>query len=177
MPKLIDISDNSANAEAKRLSLVIMARRDELDAWIGIPRIEPQPQPSPDSGFTAGMLALFRYARGEAVPSFIVRDFLDDLLKLMFCGLASPSMAVPSFSRMGDRPWAHAWRLAELRLIREEKQDVDPPTLAHLLGISPAELMNYLTAKDLPLHVVPAENLEEICQSLSPILPEIQNTE
>ena len=177
MPKLIDLSDNSAHAEAKRLSLVIMARRDELDAWIGIPRLEPQPQPSQESCFHAGMLALFRYARGEAVPSFIVRDFLDDLLKLMFCGLASPSMAVPSFERMGDRPWAHAWRMAELRLVREEKQDVDTPTLAHLLGVSSAQIMTYLESHGLPNHTVPPNHLEEICLSLSPNLPKIQNFE
>ncbi|MBQ1266605.1 MAG: hypothetical protein IIY06_07540 [Proteobacteria bacterium] len=166
MTKLIDLSDSSAKAEAKRLSLIIMARRDTLDAWIGIPRVEPQPMPAEDSGFHAGMLALFRYARGEAVPAFIVRDFLDDLLKLMFCGLASPSMAVPSFSRMGDRPWAHAWRLAELRLVREEKRDVDSATLAHLLGISLSELAHYLEARGLPNHTVPAEALDDICQSV-----------
>lgn len=164
MTKLTDLSDSSAHAEARRLALVIMARREGLDAWLGIPRLEPQPQPSQESGFQAGMLALFRYARGEAVPAFIVRDFLDDLLKLMFCGLASPSMAVPSFERMGDRPWAHAWRLAELRLVCEEKQDVDTASLAHLLAVPAAELIRYLESRGLPGHTVPGAELETLCR-------------
>lgn len=163
MPSLRDLSDTAALAEAKRLSLVILARRDKLDAWIGVPLQIPTPKPNEDSGFTIGMLAMFRYARGEDVPAPIVRTFIDDLLELLFCGLASPSMALPGFRRMEDRPWAHAWRAAEIRLICAEKEDTDAGTLAHLLKIPSSTLAKYLLQNGCSPDVVPAERLDEVC--------------
>ncbi len=164
MPSLSDLSDTAALAEAKRLSLVIMARRDKLDTWIGVPSSSPAPKPDENSGFTIGMLAMFRYARGEDVPDAIVRVFIDDLLELLFCGLASPSMALPSFRRMEDRPWAHAWRAAELRLIRSAHEDTDTGTLAHLLKIPSNTLAKYLIQNGCEPDCVPAAKLDEVCE-------------
>jgi len=163
MPSLSDLSDTAALAEAKRLSLVIMARRDKLDTWIGVPAQSPAPKPDENSGFTIGMLALFRYARGENVPDSIVRVFIDDLLELLFCGLASPSMALPSFRRMEDRPWAHAWRAAEIRLILASHEDTDTGTLAHLLKIPANTLAKYLIQNGCEPDYVPADKLDEVC--------------
>lgn len=163
MPKLSDFSDTAALAEVKRLTLVIMARRTKLDNWIGVTQDLCKPQPATESGFSSGMLSLFRYARGEDVPAFIVRDFLDDLLELMFCGLASPEMALPSFSNMNDRPWAHAWRAAEIRLVIDEAEPVETPTLAHLLCIPSHTLARYLIQNRMNPNYVPGDKLKEVC--------------
>ena len=164
MPLLSDFSDTAALAESKRLSLVILARRTKLDDWTGLERETITPKPSENSGFTTGMLTLFRYARGEDVPATLVRSFLDDLLELMFCGLASPEMALPSFSKMGDRPWAHAWRAAEIRLVVDEQEPVETPTLAHLLCIPSHTLARYLMQNGMAPSYVPAEKLKEVTE-------------
>ena len=132
--KLTDWTDEAAMAECRRLSQVIWSRQREHARWLGqdeSPHIFDE-----NCAFVTGMTAMFRYARGEEVPAFIVKSFIDELLVLMFCGLASNHLALPGFNRMQDKPWATAWRMAELRLMLEGEEEIEKGTLAHLLGIS-----------------------------------------
>ena len=136
--RLNDLTDTAAIAECRRLAQVIWARERDYDQWLG--QTETQHEFDENCGFVSGMLAMFRYARGEAVPPFIVRDFINELLNLMFCGLASNMLALPGFNRMQDKPWAIAWRTAELRLALETDEPMEISQLAHLLGMSGTEL-------------------------------------
>ena len=110
---------------------------------------------------------MFRYARGEDVPAFVVRDFIDELLKLMFGGLASPSFALPPFRRMQDKPWAIAWRAAELRLATEGGEDIDIPQLAHLLGVRAGMLADHIRSHFPESgELVPRAFLDEIMDAM-----------
>jgi len=129
-------------AECRRLAQVIWARQRDYAQWLG--HDEPARTFDENCGFVSGMLAMFRYARGESVPPFVVRDFIDELLNLMFCGLASNTLALPPFSRMRDKPWASAWRLAELRLAIEAGETMNISQLAHLLGMPASELKSQI---------------------------------
>lgn len=159
--KLNELTDETAHAECRRLLLVIQADRAVQNAWLGAP---PQALPfSEDSAFVQGMTAMFRYARGEAVPPILVRDFIDTFLNLMFCGHASNTLALPPFRRMHDKPWAQAWRLAELRLAFETDDPVDVPQLAHLLGISQSELIAQIGSR---CQEVPREFIQTLYETL-----------
>lgn len=159
--KLNKLTDENAIAECRRLLLVIQADRNTQNDWLGAPQ---QSLPfDENSAFVRGMTAMFRYARGEAVPTIIVKDFIDTFLTLMFCGHASNSLALPPFRRMHDKPWAAAWRLAELRLAFETDDPVEIPQLAHLLGISQAELIAQIGA---PCQDVPREFLQKLYETL-----------
>ena len=142
------LDDAAARAEACRLAATAHARWAKHATWFGFTEPDAQP-PLEDSPFAVGMLALFRYARGEAVPPFIVRSVLDDLLELLFGGLASPALGLPPWRRMGDRPWALAWRAAELRLLVESEEPVEASVLAHLLGWNRSRLEAELLAVGL----------------------------
>lgn len=164
-----DLCDQSAIAEAKRLLLTISAQRRVQNQWFGIEECA-NIEFEENSGWCMGMLALFRYARGEAVPPFIVQDFIDELLKLMFCGLATNTMALPPFKRMQDKPWAIAWRLAELRLAMEGEIEMDVSQIAHLLGESASTIEHQLCEKGFsPEEAVPKAFLDEIFQALSTV--------
>lgn len=155
---LDELTDIAAVAEARRLAQVLWARQKQHAQWLG--QEEPIHVFDENCGFVMGMLSMFRYARGEQVPSFLVRDYMDELLNLMFCGLASNVLALPSFSRMQDRPWALAWRRAEIRLIIEDAEPVEVSRLAHLLGISSHELAQRLQLSDADNGMVSAEALK-----------------
>ncbi len=162
-----DLSDQSAIAEAKRLLLTISAQRRVQNQWFGIEQCA-NIEFEENSGWCMGMLALFRYARGDAVPPFIVQDFIDGLLKLMFCGLATNTMALPPFKRMQDKPWAIAWRLAELRLAIEGAIEMDVSQIAHLLGEPVSMIERELSEKGYSSEgAIPEAFLYEIFQALS----------
>lgn len=147
------LTDAVALAESRRLILVVGARQREWNRWFHFE--DGTTAFDPNSGFVMGMLAMFRYARGEAVPSFFVHDFIDSFLKLMFCGLANNTMALPPMRRMADKPWAHAWRLAELRLAVEGEERMDISQLAHLLGRKEEEVRD-------EIHKVYPETADEV---------------
>ena len=110
--KLCELTDLCAQAECRRLLLIVNARRRQEAQWFGHDSVSLF-EYDENSAFVCGMVSLFRYARGEAVPPVLVESFLDTFLNMMFCGLASGVLALPSFKKMEDRPWAMAWRLAE----------------------------------------------------------------
>ena len=143
---LDELTDVAAVAEARRLAQVLWARQKQHSQWLG--QEEPIHVFDENCGFVMGMLSMFRYARGEQVPSFLVRDYMDELLNLMFCGLASNVLALPSFNRMQDKPWALAWRRAEIRLIIEAAEPVEVSRLAHLLGLPANDLSHRLGLTD-----------------------------
>ncbi len=143
--RLMEFTDVAADAESRRILMVLGAQRRVQNDWFGVEGMGGI-EFKEASGFVVGMRALFRYARGEGVPYVIVRDFLDDLLNLMFCGLASNNLALPPFSRMQDKPWALAWRMAELRMAFEGHEVMDIPQLAHLLGIRAGDLRMQIEA-------------------------------
>lgn len=161
-----DLSDVAALAEAKRLLLILSAQRRHQNMLFGCSdngTIEFEA----DSGWSMGMTALFRYARGESVPVFIVQDFLDELLKIMFCGLATNAMALPPFKRMADKPWAVAWRLCELRQAFEGEIDMDVSQLAHLLGEPASEIALRLSEQGFSTEdAIPEKMLHEIYEAL-----------
>lgn len=165
MPNL-DLSDLAAQRECKRLLQIMTAQRRSQNHWLN--KEDPKPLIfDENSAFANGMRSLFRYARGEFVPPPIVMDFIDELLKLMFCGLASNTMALPPFERMSDRPWAIAWRFAELRLGIEGHETLDISQLAHLLGVPPATLRQRLEMVGFcDIDVVPEAFLKEMYQAL-----------
>lgn len=136
--KLNDLSDTVAESESRRLLSVINARRKKDDTWLN--HTSTPIAFDENSAFVVGMKTLFRYARGADIPPFVVRDFLDDLLDLLFAGIASGVLALPSFQKMADRPWAHAWQRAEIRLAFETDSPITIPQLAHLLALSPQQL-------------------------------------
>lgn len=148
--RLTEFTDMAADAECRRLLMVLGAQRRVQNAWFGCESVGTI-EFKADAAFTGGMRALFRYARGEAVPYVIVRDFLDDLLNLMFCGLGSNHLALPPFSRMADKPWALAWRVAELRMAWEGHETMDVPQMAHLLGIRQTELLAQIESQGMSL--------------------------
>ena len=166
--RLRDLTDESARMEARRLVTVVVARRRMLDSWFGVTSPEVV-EYCEDSGFAAGMLALFRYARGEAVPGVLVEDFLGDFLTLMFCGVASGAMALPSFRRMGDRPWALAWRAAELRLALASGEDLDVTQFAHLMCVGVSEVQEALALRGVEVAggMVPHGVLVSLVEALS----------
>ena len=143
--KLKDLTDAAALSEGKRLIKIALARRSDLARWFGIDESLPL-ECDENSAFLMGILALFRYARGQEVPPTLVRSFLDQFLVMMFTGLARGAMALPPFHRMGDRPWAHAWRAAEIRLAVEEDEALEISEFAHLMGMSVSELEDLITA-------------------------------
>ncbi len=164
--RLNELTDASARAEALRIYNIIIARHRQEMSWLGQTPMEKQ-NLSEDSAFMNGMLALFRHARGEAVPAPIVMDFTADLLKLMFCGLANNTMALPPFKRMEDKPWAIAWRLSELRLGLEGEIEMDVPQLSHLLGESPKVIRERLEERGISSSdAVPPVFLEEIYEAI-----------
>ena len=140
---LSSLDDNAALAECQRLRKVVVARWQQHATWFGLEAVDPA-QATEFSGFELGMLALFRYARGEAVPPPLVESFIDELLTLLFAGIASGVLAIPPWHRMEDRPWAHALRLAELRLCLIKGEAVERKTLCALLGLSADELAEFL---------------------------------
>lgn len=159
--RLAELSDKAAVVEAQRILTVIMARRHQVNRWLGIDGFEPIAYDE-NSGLAMGMLALFRYARGENVPPPLVQSFLDELLTLMFTGLASGAMALPPFNKMQDRPWALAWRIAELRLAIENGMDLDTEQFAHLMGVSPLAIREGLAERGLTdMHYVPSHVIKE----------------
>ncbi len=164
-----DLTDVAAKAECRRLLLVISAQRRIHNQWFG--EDEPaQINLKEDSAFCFGMISMFRYARGEDVPAFVVQDFIDELLKLMFCGLATDQMALAPFKRMQDRPWAVAWRLAELRLAMEGYGELDVPGLAHLLGEKRQSVEQKLIEKGIdPEGSLPASIFREIYEAIQVI--------
>lgn len=135
--KLNNLSDEAARAECRRLILVMNDRRRKENAWFGCDDGR-QLTFDDNSAFVTGMCALFRYARGNAVPSFVVKHFLDEFLTLMFAGVASGVLALPKFEKMADKPWAFAWRTAELRMTLEQDKNaqIAISDAAHLLGIT-----------------------------------------
>ena len=165
-PLLNQLSDDAAKAECKRLLLIVSAQNQILAQWFG--QNDPaQYAFNEQSAFCMGMLSMFRYARGEDVPPPLVLDFIDELLKLMFCGLATDQMALPPFKRMMDKPWANAWRLAELRLALEGHQIMDIPTLAHLLGEKQAVLAQRLIQNGFdPTDPIPPCFIQEITNAI-----------
>ena len=163
---LNELTDEAAIAECRRLLFIISARKRELAQWFGDDDAHTIAFEE-NSAFAMGMISMFRYARGMDIPPFVVRDFIDELLKLMFGGLASGSFALPPFRRMTDKPWAIAWRVAELRLAAEGGEDIDIPQLAHLLGTKPAELADHIHAHFPDAEsLVPREFLDEIIEAL-----------
>ncbi|MFA5625479.1 MAG: hypothetical protein WC966_10575 [Bradymonadales bacterium] len=163
---LRELSDKAAEIEARRLLTIIIARRHQMNRWLGIDAFEHIVYDE-NSGLAMGMLALFRYARGENVPAPLVQSFLDELLALMFTGLASGVMALPPFNRMQDRPWALAWRVAELRLAIEQKIHIESKQFAHLLGVSPIVVREGLQQRGISdTSHVPADVLQEWFQSI-----------
>lgn len=160
------LNDDMAYAECRRLLLILSAQRRVQSQWFGE---ESSPADIPfnkDSAFVSGMLALFRYARGEQVPPVIVQDFRDELLKIMFSGLASGAFALPPFRRMADKSWAMAWRLAEIRLAFEGYESTDVSQLAHLLGISQTALAQQLIAHGYdPNADIPVSFLQELYEA------------
>lgn len=165
--RLTEFTDAAADAESRRLLMVIGAQRRVQNTWFGIENTGTVAFQE-DAAFVVGMRALFRYARGVDVPYVMVRDFLDDLLNLMFCGLASNNLALPPFRRMADKPWALAWRAAELRMALEGHEVMDVPQLAHLLGIRPEELSTQILAQGLSVvdGVVPEAFLRQMLELL-----------
>lgn len=152
-----DLSDNAAIAECRRLLLVVSAQRRVHDDWFGHENAGPI-EIEENSAFCMGMLALFRYARGQNVPASLVQSFRDDLLKILFCGLASNTMAIPSYRRMSDRPWAHALRLAEMRLAFSGTETIDWNRLAHLLDVKLTDLLSQFPDLEVSAEdVVPPE--------------------
>ncbi len=163
---LNELTDEAAVAECRRLLFVISARKRELAQWFGDEEARTIAFEE-NSAFAMGMISMFRYARGMDIPPFVVRDFIDELLKLMFGGLASGSFALPPFRRMTDKPWAIAWRVAELRLAADGGEDIDIPQLAHLLGAKPTELAAHIHAHFPDAEsLVPREFLAEIIEAL-----------
>ncbi len=158
--KLLDLSDKAAEAECRRLLSVIQARRKRDNAWFnhdGKPIAYDD-----DSAFAVGMKTLFRYARGMDIPAFAVRDYLDSLLDLLFAGIASGVWALPPFEKMGDRPWAHAWRRAEIRMALETGEPMPVGQMAHLLGVTPDALRRSIalaTGHEAAGDVVPRDYL------------------
>ncbi len=164
-----DLSDTAAKAECKRLLIAVSSQRSLQNRWFS-QNSSGTIEFDENSAFVMGMNALFRYARGEAVPPAIVMDFLDDLLKLMFCGLANNTMALPPFKRMSDRPWAIAWRLAELRLAFEGHESMDASQLAHLLGVPQNTISTQLTdAGYEPDQPIPEAFLKDVYDTLKNI--------
>lgn len=159
--RLTEFTDVAADAECRRLLMVLSAQRRQQNAWFDIEDSGTLVF-HPDAAFGAGMRALFRYARGEAVPYVIVRDFLDELLNLMFCGLASNQLALPPFSRMADKPWALAWRMAELRMAWEGCETMDVPQMAHLMGVRQEVLLTQIEEQGLTVTdgMIPPEFLK-----------------
>ena len=162
------LDDNAALTECRRILFIISARRRVENKWFG-QESEPSDIPlNEDSAFVSGMLAMFRYARGEDVPPAIVQDFRDVLLNLMFTGLASGALALPSFRRMADRSWAIAWRLAEIRLALEGHETTDVSQLAHLLGVTQNVLAQQLIARGYdPNAPIPAAFLQDLYAELN----------
>lgn len=159
--RLNDFSDIAAIAECRRLAQVIWSRERDYAQWLG--QTESMHEFDENCGFVSGMLAMFRYARGEAVPPFIVRDFINELLNLMFCGLASNMLALPGFNRMQDKPWAIAWRFAELRLALETDETMEISQLAHLLGIPASELKMQIKERFPDVQdIVPGEYIKSL---------------
>ena len=163
------LNDDMAYAECRRILIILSAQRRVHSQWLGEKTPPADILFNEDSAFVSGMLAMFRYARGEQVPPVIVQDFRDDLLKLMFSGLASGAFALPPFKRMADKPWAIAWRMSEIRLAFEGHESTDLSQLAHLLGISRGVLAQQLISHgydpnmDIPadfLHTLYAEFLK-----------------
>ena len=142
--KLNDLNDEAARAECRRLILVMNARRRRENAWFGCDDRQPLTFDE-NSAFVTGMCALFRYARGNAIPSFVVKNFLDEFLTLMFAGVASGVLALPKFEKMADKPWALAWRTAELRMALEQDENAQIPIsdAAHLLGTTRETLISW----------------------------------
>ena len=142
------LSDEAALAEAKRIIMVSKARWRQMADSFGI--AEPLQGPDEfkeDCPFARSLLAIFRYARNVDVPEFIVRSAIDELLTLMFAGLANGVMALPAFDKMADKPWAMAWRIAELRLIYNSPDPTDTATFAHLMGIPAANIKREITER------------------------------
>lgn len=159
--KLTDLSDIAADSECRRLLTVVQARRRRDNAWFN--HDEPPIEYDDNSAFVVGMRSLFRYARGESIPAFVVRDYLEQLLDLLFAGIASGALALPSFKKMGDRPWAHAWRRAEIRMALEDDVPMSVSQMAHLLGVPPVDLRDRIVATmDEPIEgdIVPRAFLE-----------------
>lgn len=142
--RLDTLDDSAARSEAQRLFLVASARWEKEQGWFNVPAQRKQPADDGASPFEMGMLAMFRCARGEDVPGFIVRNFIDDLLTLMFAGLGSGVLAIPGWQKMADRPWALAWRLAETRLDLADGERVKLEDLALLCGLEVAEVEHTL---------------------------------
>ena len=91
-----------------------------------------------------------------------VRDYLDSLLDLLFAGIASGVWALPPFEKMGDRPWAHAWRRAEIRMALETGEPMPVGQMAHLLGVTPDALRRSIalaTGHEAAGDVVPRDYL------------------
>ena len=97
MMKLTDLSDIAAESECRRLLMVVNARRKRDNAWFNYD--ESPIVYDDDSAFVVGMKSLFRYARGESIPPFVVRDYLSQLLDLLFAGIASGALALPALGR------------------------------------------------------------------------------
>ena len=154
----IPLDDNTAIEECKRLLAIISARRRLDSSWYGEETPTQEIPFNPNSGFVSGMLAMYRYARGESAPAVVVQDFRNDLLRLMFGGLATGAYALPTFERMAEKSWANAWRLAELRLAIEGHEITVVPQLAHLLGITQNALSKQLTARGFD----PDENIPPV---------------
>ncbi|MDX9719440.1 MAG: hypothetical protein RBU37_01740 [Myxococcota bacterium] len=164
---LLSFDDQAARAEATRLAQVVRQRWLKHADWLGLRAGEADPVDDGPCPFELGMLAMFRYARGDNVPPFIVRSFIDELLELMFAGLASGALALPSWQKMEDRPWAAAWRAAELRLLLESEDAPELQQLAYLLGVKPHTLEERLRAAGVSLDQGRAR-----AEALRPILRE-----
>lgn len=149
--RLTSLDDDAARAEALRLSRVALARWRQHAEWMGFEVPGEHAEQERPHMFESGMLALFRYARGEDVPEMVVEDFLDQLLNLLFAGLASGALALPRFRKMEQRPWALAWRLASARLMISSEQPVDLTELAHILDVGARELVAELESRSVPL--------------------------
>ena len=157
------LSDAAAFEECRRILKIVSAQRRLHAQWFGEDAVPGEIACNEDSAFAQGMLAMFRYARGMAIPAVIVQDFRDELLRMMFCGLASGTLALPPFRRMADKPWAMAWRLAEIRLALEGHETTDLSQLAHLLAMPQNALACELAARGYdPMQPIPAEFLQKV---------------
>ena len=98
MPALRDLSDTAALAEAKRLSLVILARRDKLDAAI-----------EPDHRELAVLFLPPRLAHAEHVlkqlhRSFHIRYRHGSMVKIRFHFFAPFDFTMHTFSPCAECP-------------------------------------------------------------------------
>lgn len=170
--RLLDLTDASAYAECRRILLAVNGARAGISHWFND---EARAMAWDENcAFCSGMLGLFRYARGESVPRAIVRNFLDMFLSLMFCGLASGAMALPPFAKMADKPWAVAWRVAEIRLSMEEMQPMPVANLAHLFGMGANEIENDIASCGMASKngMAPAPYLRVLYERLRACVPE-----